>query len=71
MKKLFAVCLAAGFMSLVACGPSAEEQAQREKELQEDMTKFFEKAESDINSAVDSMNNAAGHDTTSHEGHSH
>lgn len=72
MKKVFAVCLAAGFMSLVACGPSAEEQAKKEQELKAQMDSLFNKAASDINAemqAADTANTAA--DTAAHEGHEH
>lgn len=73
MKKVFAVCLAAGFMSLVACGPSAEEQAKKEQELKAQMDSLFNKAASDINAEMESANDsaAAAGDTASHEGHAH
>ena len=71
MKKVFAVCLAAGLMSLVACGPSAEEQAKKEQELRNQMDSLFNKAASDMNSAMDSAGTGAAPDTASHEGHAH
>lgn len=43
MKKLFAVCLATGLMSLVACGPSAEEQAKQEEKLRKELDSLFNK----------------------------
>lgn len=70
MKKVFAVCLAAGLMSLVACGPSAEEQAKKEAELKAQMDSLFNKAATDMNSTSDSVSTGTT-DTTSHEGHAH
>jgi hypothetical protein len=67
MKKVFAVCLAAGLMSLVACGPSAEEQAKKEAELKAQMDSLFNKAADDMNSAMDSASmttEPAAHDST-------
>jgi hypothetical protein len=67
MKKLFAVCLAAGLMSLVACGPSAEEQAKKEEELRQQMDSLFNKAADEM--STDSTAQPAATDTTQHEGH--
>ena len=35
MKKVFSTLLVAGFVALVACGPSAEEKAAAEKQMQD------------------------------------
>lgn len=63
MKKFFAVCLAAGLMSLVACGPSAEEQAKKEEELRKQMDSLFNKAADEMNTTSDSTAAPAATDT--------
>ena len=35
MKKVLSILLAAGFVAIVACGPSAEEKAAAEKAVQD------------------------------------
>ena len=35
MKKVLSIVLAAGFVAIVACGPSAEEKATAEKAVQD------------------------------------
>jgi hypothetical protein len=65
MKKVFALCFAAGLLSLVACGPSAEEQAKKEEELRHQMDSLFNKAAQDMNSSMsDSTATTPAADTT-------
>ena len=68
MKKVFAVCLAAGLFSLVACGPSAEEQAKKEAEMKEQLDSLFDKAN---NAAKDTGSATQAQPDTSHAGHNH
>jgi hypothetical protein len=44
MKKLFTLMLVAGGMSLVACGPSAEEKAKMEADAKAKMDSLFNAA---------------------------
>lgn len=69
MKKFFAVCLAAGLFSLVACGPSAEEQAKKEEELRKQMDSLFNKASEAMTDTAST--GAAQPADTSHAGHAH
>jgi hypothetical protein len=66
MKKVFSTLFLAGFLSLVACGPSAEEKAKAEQDMQ-DSIKAAQAAADAINTqavAQDSANAAAPADTT-------
>jgi hypothetical protein len=56
MKKLFAFFLFAGMMSFIACGPSAEEKAAKEKAIQDSIAAVQEQAKQDsINAAVEKV----------------
>ena len=70
MKKVFAVCLAAGLMSVMACGPSAEEQAKTEQDIRNGMNDMFKDVEKEMKSG-DSTNTGVAPGDTSHAGHNH
>jgi hypothetical protein len=55
MKKLFAVMFVAGAMSIVSCGPSAEEKAKLEAETKAKMDSIFNAASQSVSTAMDSM----------------
>ena len=55
MKKLFTVLFIAGAMSIVACGPSAEEKAKMEAEAKAKMDSLFNSASQSISTALDSV----------------
>ena len=56
MKKLFTLFLFAGMMAFVACGPSAEEKAAKEKAIQDSITAVKEQAKQDsIMAAVEKV----------------
>jgi hypothetical protein len=60
MKKLFTVLFIAGAMSIVACGPSAEEKAKQEAEAKAKMDSLFNAASaSSDSSAVAAPDSAA------------
>jgi len=47
MKKVFSLLLVAGFATIIACGPSAEEKAAAEKAHQDSVNAVLEKARQD------------------------
>jgi len=53
MKKLFALLFVAGTMSIVACGPSAEEKAKMEAEAKAKMDSLFNMASESMETAVE------------------
>ncbi len=55
MKKVFTLLFIAGAMSIVACGPSAEEKAKQEAEAKAKMDSLFNAASVGTNAAKDSM----------------
>lgn len=55
MKKLFTLLFVAGAMSIVACGPSAEEKAKMEAEAKAKMDSLFNAASQSVTTAMDSM----------------
>jgi hypothetical protein len=55
MKKLFTLLFVAGAMSIVACGPSAEEKAKMEAEAKAKMDSLFNSASQSVSTAMDSM----------------
>lgn len=61
MKKVFSTLLVAGFIALVACGPSAEEKAANEKATQDSIAAANEAANTAAQQQVmqDSANAAA------------
>jgi|1185.fasta_scaffold99364_2 hypothetical protein len=61
MKKLFTVLFIAGAMSIVACGPSAEEKAKQEAESKAKMDSLFNAASQSVSTSADSV---ATHDST-------
>ena len=54
MKKLFTVLFVAGAMSIVACGPSAEEKAKMEADAQKLADSLLNAASQSITEAIDS-----------------
>jgi len=62
MKKLFALLFVAGTMSIVACGPSAEDQKKIEEAAKKSMDSIFNNASSGMEEAVKEA--AATVDTT-------
>lgn len=62
MKKLFSLLVVAGMISLVACGPSAEEKAAAEKARQDSINAVVEQMVADSMAAAqayqDSVNQA-------------
>ncbi len=54
MKKLFAVLFVAVAMSIVACGPSAEQKAKMEAEAKAKMDSLFNAASQSMTTALDS-----------------
>ena len=63
MKKFYISFLAIGFMSLLACGPSAEEQAKQEAEAKEKMDSLFNAAGQNMadTTAMSTADTAAAH----------
>jgi hypothetical protein len=61
MKKLFTLLFIAGAMSIVACGPSAEEKAKMEAESKAKMDSLFNAASQSVTTSMDSV---ATHDST-------
>ena len=61
MKKVFSTLLVAGFIALVACGPSAEEKAAAEKAMQDSIAAAEQAAGAIMEQAAmqDSANMAA------------
>ena len=55
MKKLFTLLFIAGAMSIVACGPSAEEKAKQEAESKEKMDSLFNAASQSVSTSADSI----------------
>ena len=55
MKKLFTVLFIAGAMSIVACGPSAEEKAKMEANAKAKMDSLFNSASQSISTSLDSV----------------
>lgn len=55
MKKLFTVLFIAGAMSIVACGPSAEEKAKMEASAKAKMDSLFNSASQSISTSLDSV----------------
>jgi len=55
MKKLFSLLFIAGAMSLVACGPSAEEKAKMEADAKAKMDSLFNAASQSVSTAMDSV----------------
>jgi len=55
MKKLFTLLFVAGAMSIVACGPSAEEKAKMEADAKAKMDSLFNAASQSVTTAMDSM----------------
>ena len=55
MKKLFTLVFIAGAMSIVACGPSAEEKAKQEAESKEKMDSLFNAASQSVEASADSV----------------
>jgi hypothetical protein len=62
MKKLFTLLFIAGAMSIVACGPSAEEKAKMEAESKAKMDSLFNAASQSVTTSMDSV--ATTHDST-------
>ena len=62
MKKLFTLLFIAGAMSIVACGPSAEEKAKQEAESKAKMVSLFNAASQSVSTSADST--AAPADST-------
>ena len=62
MKKLFTLLFIAGAMSIVACGPSAEEKAKMEAESKAKMDSLFNAASQSVSTSMDSV---ATHDSAS------
>lgn len=55
MKKLFALLFVAGALSIVACGPSKEEQAKMEADAKAKMDSLFNAASKSVSTAMDSV----------------
>ncbi|MES2140242.1 MAG: hypothetical protein V4511_11095 [Bacteroidota bacterium] len=55
MKKLFTLLFVAVAMSIVACGPSAEEKAKMEAEAKAKMDSLFNAASQSMTTALDSV----------------
>lgn len=55
MKKLFTLLFAAVAMSIVACGPSAEEKTKMEAEAKAKMDSLFNAASQSMTTALDSV----------------
>lgn len=55
MKKLFTVLFIAGAMSIVACGPNAEEKAKQEAESKAKMDSLFNAASQSVSTSADSV----------------
>lgn len=64
MKKLFALLFVAGTMSIVACGPSAEEKAKMEAEAKAKMDSLFNMASESIETATDAAATEVPADST-------
>ncbi|HET6228272.1 MAG TPA: hypothetical protein VFF27_18470 [Bacteroidia bacterium] len=58
MKKLFTVLFIAGAMSIVACGPNAEEKAKQEAESKAKMDSLFNAASQSVSTSADSTAHA-------------
>ena len=54
MKKLFSLLFIAGAMSIVACGPSAEQKAKDEAAAKAKMDSLFNAASQSVSTATDS-----------------
>ena len=54
MKKLFTLLFVAVAMSIVACGPSAEEKTKMEAEAKAKMDSLFNAASQSMSTALDS-----------------
>jgi hypothetical protein len=52
MKKILSIVLAAGFLAIVACGPSAEEKAAAEKARQDSIQAAMDKMAADSAAAA-------------------
>lgn len=54
MKKVLSIMLAAGFVAIVACGPSAEEKAAAEKAVQDSIAAAEQAAAATQSAMMDS-----------------
>jgi hypothetical protein len=52
MKKLFSLLFVAGALSIMSCGPSAEEQAKMEAEAKAKMDSLFNAASAAVSTEV-------------------
>ncbi len=64
MKKLFSLLFVAGALSIVSCGPSAEEQAKMEAEAKAKMDSLFNAASAVTTPEVAPDSTATAHDST-------
>jgi hypothetical protein len=71
MKKVLSLVLIAGAMSIVACGPNAEEKAKQEAEEKAKMDSLFNAASQSMTEATDSTAAAAPEATTPAEEPAH
>ena len=55
MKKVFTLLFVAASLSIISCGPSAEEQAKIEAEAKAKMDSLFNAASQSMTEATDSM----------------
>ncbi len=55
MKKLFALLFVAGTMSIVACGPSAEEKAKMEADAKAKMDSLFNMASQSMETPTETV----------------
>ena len=59
MKKVLSLLFIAGAMSIVACGPNAEEKAKQEADAKAKMDSLFNAASQSMTEATDSTASAA------------
>ena len=64
MKKLFSLLFVAGALSIMSCGPSAEEAAKMEAEAKAKMDSLFNAASAAIPTEAPADSTAAATDST-------
>ena len=64
MKKLFSLLFVAGALSIVSCGPSAEEAAKMEAEAKAKMDSLFNAASAAVTTEVAPDSTATAPDST-------